>query len=140
MARLILLYVVACFSIVAHASVSLAQKSVPPVQQTKVPLDDVMTLAKPYPNLRQSVRLALIEAGATKNTATCAASQLSADWAILKGRAVGPYRCKLGKRTLVINTAATYYDSAGHKIAADDARLPLRAQRVVEQRLVWSWQ
>ena len=140
MARLTNIMFVTVFGALMVPAPASAQRAGSAGLQTKVPLAAVLALAQPYPNLRQEVRLALIETGANKNTATCIAGQLGDEWVALKTRAVGPYRCKLGKRTLVIKTATTFFDAAGHKIAADDAKLPARAARVAEARLVWSWQ
>ena len=139
MARLMFAIVGGVVGAFALAVPALAQRAGPSGVQMKVPLADVITLAQPYPNLRQEVRLALIETGASKSATTCVSEQLGDEWLGLKGRAVGPYRCKLGKRTLVIKTVATYFDGAGHKIAADDAKMAARAARLVEARLVWAW-
>jgi hypothetical protein len=117
-----------------------AQKvEVPRAPAEAVPLGDVMTLARPYPNLRQEIKLALIAAGDSKTVAGCAAARLGPEWTTLKGRAVGPYHCRIGNRTLDIKTSATYFDAAKHKIAPSDQRLTHKAVRLLETRLVWTW-
>jgi hypothetical protein len=129
-----------CGSLLALVQTASAQKvEVPQVAGEAVPLADVMTLARPYPNLRQEIRLALISAGDAKAAAACVATRLGPEWTALKGRAVGPYRCRIGSRALDIKTAATYFDAAKHKIVSGDERLKHKAVRVLETRLVWRW-
>lgn len=119
---------------------AVAQKSGSTGLQANVPLADVMALARPYPNLQQEIRLALITAGVNRNAVTCSADRLDDSWALLRARAVGPYRCKLGGRGLQITTAISFFDAAGHKLSTRDPSLHARAVRVAETRLAWSWQ
>jgi hypothetical protein len=117
-----------------------AQKTVAPaVQSATVPLANVVALAKPYPNLRQEIRLARIATNTKPEGATCSARRLGTEWAFLAGQAIGPYRCKLGTRMLDVTTATTFFDGAKHKLARDAANLPSKAKSVTETRLVWRW-
>ncbi len=117
-----------------------AQKSVVPQTQLEtVALIDVLALAKPYPNLRQEIRLARIAAGGPSSAGTCTARRLGADWRLLAGRVVGPYRCRIGTRTLDIGTVITFFDAANHKIAADAPQSTTKAKTLTESRLVWRW-
>jgi hypothetical protein len=117
-----------------------AQKTVAPaVLSAVVPLANVLALAKPYPNLRQEIRLARIATNTKPEAATCTARRLGSEWAYLAGQSVGPYRCKLGTRMIDVTTRATFFDGAKHKIAADAPQLTSKAKSVTETRLVWRW-
>ncbi len=104
-----------------------------------LPLTDVISLASKYPNLVQQIRLQLLAAGLDKRKVTCTAERYSNQWVKLGGARVGPYECAIGKRTLRITTAATYYDRNGHRLKGDDVALPAKAARLVESGFKWTW-
>jgi hypothetical protein len=128
------------FAAACAAQPALAQKTIAPdAQSATVPLTAVLALAKPYPNLRQEIRLARIAGNTKTETATCSARRLGTEWAFLAGQAIGPYRCKLGVRSLDVTTTTTFFDGAKHKLPHDAANLPSKAKSVTETRLVWRW-
>ncbi len=124
----------------ATANVAYAQKTVvPQAQSSTVPLADVLTIAKPYPNLRQEIRLARIASPAPAAAQPCTARRLGPEWALLAGRTIGPYRCRIGERVLDITTAVTFFDASKHKIASDAPQVTSKAKTLLESRLVWRW-
>lgn len=141
MARIIgVAALVGLFTALASADAARAQKSiVPQSQSASTPLADVLAVAKPYPNLRQEVRLARIASGGRDAAAACTARRLGPEWLLLAGRTIGPYRCRIGNRTLDITTAVTYFDASKHKIAADAPQVMSKAKSLIESRLVWRW-
>ena len=104
----------------------------------RVPLADVLALAKGYPNLVQQVRLELVRAGVKREAVTCQARRLPSTFGKLGGTSVAPYRCGIGKRTLEITARQTFYDANGHKLA-DGAAIAARAVRVAQTNLAWGW-
>lgn len=117
-----------------------AQKTiVPQAQSDTVALADVVALAKPYPNLRQEIRLARIAGGDANSASTCSGRRLGPEWKVLAGRVVGPYRCRIGARMLDITTSITFFDGAKHKIAAEAPTVTVKAKTLTESRLVWRW-
>ena len=116
-----------------------AQKTAPEPVPAKIPLEQVLALLEPYPNLKQQVRLALITIGKGKGDVPCTSERLGPTWTQLKGQAVGPYRCSFGKSTLEITTSATYFDAGGHKLAANDPKRAEKAAKVAESRFAWNW-
>ncbi len=124
----------------ASATVAHAQKAfVPQSQSASAPLADVLAVAKPYPNLRQEVRLARIASGGRDAAAACTARRLGPEWSLLAGQTIGPYRCRIGDRTLDITTTVTFFDASKHKIAADAPEIMNKAKSLIETRLVWRW-
>ncbi len=102
-------------------------------------LGEVLDVAKPYPNLTTQVRLRLIASNTTKDKVTCSAQRFSNTWTGLSGARLAPYVCPIGKRTLTITTEPTYYDKAGYKLKPSDPALAVKAAKVTESRLKWSW-
>jgi hypothetical protein len=99
----------------------------------------VLALAKPYPNLRQEIRLARIATNTKPEAASCTARRLGKEWSFLFGQSVGPYRCRIGTRMLDVSTTAAFYDGAKHKLAPSAPNLASKAKSVSETRLVWRW-
>ena len=127
-------------AVLTTANVAYAQKTVvPQAQSSTVPLADVLTIAKPYPNLRQEIRLARIASTAPAAAAPCTARRLGPEWSLLAGRTIGPYRCRIGERVLDVTTAVTFFDASKHKIANDAPQVTAKAKTLVESRLVWRW-
>jgi hypothetical protein len=143
LARINCLRCLASISVAAIAAATLpahAQKTVVPQSQSAtVPLAKVLELAKPYPNLRQEIRLARIATNTKPEAAICTARRLGTEWAFLAGQTLGPYRCKLGTRAIDIATTATFFDGAKHKLPPDAPNLASKAKSVTEARLVWRW-
>jgi hypothetical protein len=121
-------------------SVSAEKGGVIEARSGAVPFGDVLALAGPYPNLRQEIRLARIAAGGAAAQITCTGRRLGGDWSALTGRAIGPYRCRFGTRTLDIETRVIFYDGARHKLTPDRPGLVKQAKSLAENRLVWRWQ
>ena len=74
-----------------------------------------------------------------KGKVVCSAERFSNQWPQLGGARIGPYVCAIGKRTLRITTAATYYDRNGHRLKSDDPMLAAKAARVIESGFKWTW-
>jgi hypothetical protein len=110
-----------------------------PGQGGSIPLDEVLAVAKPYPNLTTQVRLRLIASNTSKDKVTCSAQRFANTWTGLGGARLAPYVCPIGKRTLTITAEPTYYDKAGYKLKSNDIALAVKAAKVVESRLKWSW-
>ena len=125
---------------VACASVVVAQQGVP---RSHVPgpvtLNDVLELARPYPNLVFEIRAELVRAGLRRDDVVCDGWRFGADWGRLVGARSQPYDCRIGRRTLVVSARQTFYDANGHKLAGDDPQLRRRAARLVESGLQWRW-
>ena len=114
--------------------------SVPPVTQGgSMPLEAVLAVAKPYPNLLLQVRLQLVRANLKRDAVTCGAGRYDARWVQLSGARLAPYECKIGARTLLISAAQTYYDRNGKRLSAADVTTPAKAAKVKESGLKWSW-
>jgi hypothetical protein len=117
-----------------------AERAVPPVTQGgSLPLEAVMTVARPYPNLLLQVRLELVRANLKRDAVTCAAGRYDNRWTLLSGARLAPYECKIGTRTLMISAAQTYYDRNGKRLPAADPATPAKAAKVKESGLKWSW-
>ena len=117
-----------------------AQKVTVEADAGRVPLATVLELARPNPNLRQEVKLALITAQSDKSRVTCTSNKLGVAWGALALRAIGPYRCAIGNRVLTLKTQPVFYDAAGHKFTQSDTARASKAARLKETRLVWVWQ
>jgi hypothetical protein len=117
-----------------------AQRPTPPVVQGgSMPLEAVLAVAKPYPNLLLQVRLQLVRANLKRDAVTCGAGRYDARWTQLSGARLAPYECKIGKQTLMISAAQTYYDRNGKRLAPADVTTPAKAVKVKESGLKWSW-
>jgi hypothetical protein len=116
-----------------------AQKAGDTAEMGKIPLTQVLMVAAPYPNLRQSVKLALISAGQDKAAIQCTGTKLGVAWGALALRTIGPYRCVIGQRTLMIATQPVFYSAGGHRLVVTDKAQLGKASRVVESRLQWTW-
>jgi hypothetical protein len=104
-----------------------------------VPLADVIALAKPYPNLVLQIRLELVRANTTRDKVVCSADRLDGTWIKIKNARVGPYRCQIGKRNLALTTTPLFYDTRGYKLSPTSADVALKAVRVQETKLKWTW-
>lgn len=129
--------VVFALAVLASTGAS-AQRNLPGTGGS-VPLTDVMTVAAKYPNLVNQIRLQLLAAGREKSAVVCAANRFSNQWQHLGGARIAPYECAIGKRTLVVSSAATYYDRNGYRLKPDDPSLRSKAARVMEAGLKWQW-
>jgi hypothetical protein len=130
--------VVACC--LALATPVSAQRVAPPLTQGgSMPLEAVLAVAKPYPNLLLQVRLQLVRANLKRDAVTCGAGRYDIRWVQLSGARLAPYECKIGTQTLVISAAQTYYDRNGKRLAAADVTTPAKAAKVRESGLKWSW-
>ena len=105
----------------------------------RLPLTDVLAIAKPYPNLVNQIRLELVRAGATMDKIVCTGRLLPADWPALGGKRIAPYDCAIGRRTLHVTAQAQYYDRNGHRLEPGAPGLSAKAAKVVETRLTWRW-
>jgi hypothetical protein len=123
----------------AGAIPAFAQKVAPIEGGGSLPLGDVLRVAKPYPNLINEVRLALLKAGLKRDHVTCSGQRLSTAWTHLGGQRVAPYECRIGDRSLVVRAVANYFDRNGHKLAGDDPGVAAKATRLAEARLTWQW-
>jgi hypothetical protein len=104
-----------------------------------VPLTDLLTLAKPYPNLISVIRLQLLASGKKKEAIACKSSGIPGTWPSLGGRPVAPYVCPIGKRTLTVTAEPTYYDANSYKLKSSDPALATKATRFSESKLKWTW-
>jgi hypothetical protein len=119
---------------------ALAQRAAPPVTQGgSMPLEAVLAVAKPYPNLLLQVRLQLVRANLKRDAVMCGAGRYDAQWVQLNGARLAPYECKIGAQTLVVTAAQTYYDRNGKRLAPADLTTPAKAAKVKEGGLKWSW-
>jgi hypothetical protein len=109
------------------------------LQGGSLPLTDVIALAKPYPNLLLQIRLELVRANTTRDKVVCTADRLDGNWKRLSAARVGPYACTIGRRTLTVATKPTYYDERGYKLSPRAPDLGIKAVRVEETNLKWSW-
>jgi hypothetical protein len=128
----------------AFATSALAQRPTPPqfpppTQGGSMPLEAVLAVAKPYPNLLLQVRLQLVRANLKRDAVTCGAGRYDARWTQLSGARLAPYECKIGRQTLVISAAQTFYDRNGKRLAPGDVTTPAKAAKVKESGLKWSW-
>ena len=128
-------------ALVAFASMpAVAQKAAPlAADEASIALGDILTLAKPYPNLVTQVKLRLLASSLKSEQVTCRAKRLPGEWTGLAAARTAPYVCPFGKRTLTITAEPTYYDKAGYRLKVSDPASPGKAIKVVENRLKWSW-
>jgi hypothetical protein len=133
---------------IAFATSASAQRQTPaqsPLQSQaqsqggSMPLEAVLAVAKPYPNLLLQVRLQLVRANLKRDAVTCGAGRYDARWTQLSGARLAPYECKIGRQTLVISAAQTFYDRNGKRLAPGDVTTPAKAAKVKESGLKWSW-
>jgi hypothetical protein len=102
-------------------------------------LTEVLDVAKPYPNLVLQVRLQLVRANLKREQVKCSGGRFSPQWTNLGGAHLAPYQCPIGKRTLVISAAQTFFDRSGRKLRSDDPQLFSKAATVKENGLTWKW-
>jgi len=107
-------------------------------KSARVPLADVLAVARDYPNLYLQVRLQLVRANLKRDDVSCAARSLPASLGKLAGTAVAPYSCAIGRRTVEIAARQTFYDANGHKLGSAPASMA-KAVRVVQTNLTWRW-
>ena len=106
---------------------------------TGMPLADVLDIAKPYPNLVLQIRLQLVRANLKREQVTCLSERVPDGYSALAGRRMAPYHCPIGRRTLVVTAAQTYYDAGGRKLSPRDPDLARKAAKVTEAGLKWTW-
>jgi hypothetical protein len=99
----------------------------------------VLAIAKPYPNLVQQVRLALIRAGLQATAVSCASRPATPAAPRLAGQRTGPYDCRIGFRRLQVVTRVVYFDKSGRRLDPADPASVQRAERIAERGLTWSW-
>ena len=104
-----------------------------------LPLTDVMSRLKSYPNLVMQVRLQLVRAGKKRDEVTCIGQRFGSHWVKLGGARALPYECPIGKRTLLIKGTLVYEDASGRRLKDNDPDLPRKAARVRETRVTWTW-
>jgi hypothetical protein len=126
------------------AAMAVALALVPPDlalarQSGSLPLSEIITMSKPYPNLLLQIRLELVRANTTRDKITCKSDQLEGAWKKLSASRVGPYQCLIGKRLLTVTTTPTYFDERGYKISQRAPDLAMKAVRVEEAKLKWTW-
>jgi hypothetical protein len=124
------------FALLAAASATLAAPATAR-QPTDVPLEHVLALAKPYPNLVLQIRLELVRASLKRENVSCAATPAGAGNPRLAAVRIAPYRCTIGKRQLIVETTPTFLDAGGRRLKGADLS---RAASVREERLKWRWQ
>jgi hypothetical protein len=130
--------IIAC--LLALAAPASAQRPTPPTTQGgSMPLEAVLAVAKPYPNLILQVRLQLVRANLKREAVSCGAARYDARWAQLSGTRLAPYECKFGLQTLVISASQTYYDRNGKRLLPADTSTPAKATKVKESGLKWNW-
>jgi hypothetical protein len=117
------------------ASEALSPARVP----AKIPLSEVIALAKPYPNLLLQIRLELVRANTTRDKVTCTSDKLDGAWLKLNAAHVGPYQCQIGKRKLAVSTTPVFYDARGYKLSPRAADVTANAARIQETKLKWTW-
>ncbi len=108
-------------------------------QGGSLPLDDVMTRMKSYPNLVMQIRLQLLRARKKRNEVVCVGSRFGNHWLKLGGARTLPYECPIGKRTIHIKGTVVYEDASGRRLKDNDPDLPRKAARVRETRVTWTW-
>ena len=128
-------------SIVAVAATTAAARVATPGLSGggSLPLDDILVLAKPYPNLVMQVRLELVRAGLKREQVTCSGARFGNQWTSLGGARLAPYQCPIGKRTLVVEARQSYFDRNGRRVKPDDLDLMRKAATVRETGLTWQW-
>lgn len=104
-----------------------------------LPLDDVLAIAKPYPNLVLQVRLELVRANLKREQVVCTGSRFGNSWVELGGARLAPYQCKIGNRTLMISASQSYFDKNSRKLKPTDRDLMRKAATVRETGLTWRW-
>jgi hypothetical protein len=109
------------------------------LQGGSLPLTDVIALAKPYPNLLLQIRLELVRANTTRDKVVCTADRLDGTWKRLSAARVGPYQCLIGRRALTVTTTPTYYDERGYKLSPRAPDLSIKAVRIDQKNLKWTW-
>ena len=104
-----------------------------------LPLADLLQMVKPYPNLVLQVRLELVRASLARDKVVCTGRRFANTWPALGGARIAPYECPIGKRTLVVTAAQTFYDKNGHRLRVSDPELPRKAAKVKESGITWRW-
>jgi len=104
-----------------------------------VPLDHVLELARPYPNLVVQIRLQLVRAGLKREQVTCTAEPVPPRWSGLQGRGIAPYTCPIGKQRLTITATTAFLDVSGRRITSAEPAQAARATEVRETGLKWRW-
>jgi hypothetical protein len=105
----------------------------------EVALTRVLEIAKPYPNLVQQVRLALIRAGVKGDAVSCTSRPAPAAAPALAGRRTGPYECRIGARRVHIVTRIVFTDRSGRRLDASEPASLAKAATFDERGLKWSW-
>ena len=130
----------AAAGMIAFANAAAAKEPAPAIAGPgNVALAEVLDVAKPYPNLVLQVRLQLVRANLKREQVKCSGGRFSSQWTNLGGAHLAPYQCPIGKRTLVISAAQTFFDRNGRKVRSDDPQLVSKAATVKENGLTWKW-
>lgn len=104
-----------------------------------VPLDHILELAKPYPNLIVQIRLQLVRANLKREQVTCTSQPAPAGMVHLQGRGIAPYTCQIGKQRLSVSAIATFLDADGRRINSRDPAGAAKTVSVRETGLKWRW-
>ncbi len=102
-------------------------------------LDEIMTLVRQAPRLRNEVESALREINKMPKDITCIGKRIDGRWKHLAGARVQPYVCKIGERWLEISAELRMSGVRGENYSTVSDIAAKNATTIKETNPRWTW-
>jgi hypothetical protein len=102
-------------------------------------LDEVMAAVAKAPKLVSEIQAELDKDNLKAETVTCLGARHGNQWRYLGGGRAAPYRCEIGKRSVVIEADRVYFDAQGKSLGDVDKADQKRAKTFRESNFRWTW-
>jgi hypothetical protein len=102
-------------------------------------LDEVLAAVKAQPRLVAEIQAELDKNSLKLGDVTCLGARHGNQWSFLGGGRAAPYRCGIGKRSIVIEADRVYFDARGKSLGDVDKADQKRAKTFRESNFHWTW-
>jgi len=102
-------------------------------------LDEVLAAVAKAPKLVTEIRVELDKDNLKAENVTCLGARHGNQWNYLGGGRAAPYRCEIGKRSLVIEADRVYFDAQGKSLGDVEKADQKRAKTFQESNFRWTW-
>lgn len=105
-----------------------------------ISLGEAMKNFEAPPALIDELQEAARTANTTLDAIICGATRFGRHWTNLGGGRASPYKCPIGKKTLMITGTHEFRDAAGNVLAPDSPGLNAGAASVRDIDITWQWE
>ena len=102
-------------------------------------LDEVLTAVAKAPKLVSEIQAELDRDNLKAENVTCLGARHGNQWKYLGGGRAAPYRCDIGKRSIVIEADRVYFDAQGKSLGDVDKADQKRSKTFQESNFRWTW-